>query len=162
MPAFCLSPLLSSPLLSSLSLSPLHLEQPGHPGPAWLTGGGSPPGGGLVTLVLHEHQKVSQDSKSHRLHTGCILDFQSWALEVFFNFFTYKKWFFAFFIKLIWLGGGFLNRTGAEIGYELEKKYKNHFLLLKISKIPSSVNFGRAEICFASGSEGELVNLKWR
>ena len=34
-----------------------------------------------------------------------------------FNFFIYKKWFFAFFIKLIWLGVGFLNRTGAEIGY---------------------------------------------
>ena len=42
---------------------------------------------------------------------------QSWALSVFFNFFNNKKWFFAFFIKLIWLGVGFLNRTGAEIGY---------------------------------------------
>ena len=39
---------------------------------------------------------------------------------------------FAFFIKFIWLGGGFLNRTGAEIGYLLDKKCtKNHFLLLK-------------------------------
>ena len=28
-----------------------------------------------------------------------------------------KKWFFAFFIKLIWLGVGFLNRTGAEVGH---------------------------------------------
>ena len=36
---------------------------------------------------------------------------QSWALPVFFNFFTNKKWFFAFFIKLIWLGVGFLNRS---------------------------------------------------
>ena len=42
---------------------------------------------------------------------------QSWALEVYFNFFTNKKWFVAFFIKLIWLGVGFLNKTGAEIGY---------------------------------------------
>ena len=36
---------------------------------------------------------------------------QSWALPVFFNFFNSKHWIFAFFIKLIWLGGGFLNRT---------------------------------------------------
>ena len=42
---------------------------------------------------------------------------QSWALSVFLIFFTSKKWYFAFFIKLIWLGVGFLNRTGAEIGY---------------------------------------------
>ena len=42
--------------------------------------------------------------------------FQSWALSVFFNFFYNKKWVFAFFIKLIWLGVGFLNRTGGEIG----------------------------------------------
>ena len=41
---------------------------------------------------------------------------ESWALPVFFNFFTNKKWFFPFFIKLIWLGVGFLNRTGTEIG----------------------------------------------
>ena len=33
------------------------------------------------------------------------------------NFFTNKKWFFAFFTKLIWQGVGFWNRTGAEIGY---------------------------------------------
>ena len=40
---------------------------------------------------------------------------QSWALSVFFNFFNSKKWFLAFFIKLIWLGVGFFNKTGAEI-----------------------------------------------
>ena len=28
------------------------------------------------------------------------------------------------FIKLIWLGVGFLNWTGAEMGYQLDKKYK--------------------------------------
>ena len=39
---------------------------------------------------------------------------QSWALSVFLNFFNSKKLFVAFFIKLIWLGMGFLNRTGAE------------------------------------------------
>ena len=49
---------------------------------------------------------------------------QSWALEVFLNFFNNKNLFFAFFIKLIWLGVGFSNKTGAEIGYQLFKKYK--------------------------------------
>ena len=42
---------------------------------------------------------------------------QSWALSVFLNVFNNKKWFFSSFIKWIWLGVGFLNRTGAEIGY---------------------------------------------
>ena len=41
---------------------------------------------------------------------------------VFFNFFNNNKRFFAFFIKLIRKGVGFLNRTGAEIGYCLDKK----------------------------------------
>ena len=35
----------------------------------------------------------------------------------YFLIFSKKKNFFAFIIKLIWLGEGFLNRTGAEIGY---------------------------------------------
>ena len=43
--------------------------------------------------------------------------FQSWALSVFFNIFNNKKLFLAFFIKVTWLGVGFLNRTGAEIVY---------------------------------------------
>ena len=43
-------------------------------------------------------------------------DNQSWALSVFLNFFNTKKWF-CIFIKLIWLGVDFLNRTGAGIGY---------------------------------------------
>ena len=34
-----------------------------------------------------------------------------------FNLYNNKKLFFAVFIKLIWLGVGFLNRTGAEIVY---------------------------------------------
>ena len=42
---------------------------------------------------------------------------QTWALEVFLNFFNNKKWFLAYFIKLIWLGVGFLNRICAEIVY---------------------------------------------
>ena len=62
------------------------------------------------------------------VHCGCI-DIQSWALEVFLNFFNNKKLFFAFLIKLIWLGVGFLNRTGAEIGYWLDKKCKKMILL---------------------------------
>ena len=57
------------------------------------------------------------------------------ALSVFFNFFNNKKWFFAFFIKFIWLGVGFLNGTGAEIGYYLYKKcQKSLFIIEKIKK----------------------------
>ena len=69
---------------------------------------------------------------------------QSWALEVFFNFFNNKKLFFAFFIKLIWLGVGFLNRTGAKIGYYLYKKKcnQNHFLFVKKFK-----NTEGAQLC---------------
>ena len=48
---------------------------------------------------------------------GLQLSDQSWALSVFFYFFKSKQWIFAFFVKLIWLGVGFLNRSGAEIGY---------------------------------------------
>ena len=41
----------------------------------------------------------------------------------------------AFFIKLIWLGVGFLNRSGAEIGYKLDKKWKKIiFFIEKIKK----------------------------
>ena len=58
------------------------------------------------------------------------------------NFFNNKKWFFAFFVKLIWLGVGFLNRAGSEIGNRnLIKNAKNHFYYwknLKIPKVPSS------------------------
>ena len=67
---------------------------------------------------------------------------QSWALEVFLDFFNDKKWFFAFFIKLIWLGVFFLNRTGAEIGNQLAQKWKkNYFLLLKKLKNTESAQF---------------------
>ena len=66
-----------------------------------------------------------------------------WALSVFYNFFNNKKDLFVFFIKLIWLGVGFLNRTGGEIGYYLHKKNnKNHFLLLKNKK-----NTESAQLC---------------
>ena len=66
--------------------------------------------------------------------TNWLLRVQSWALSVYFNFFTNKKLFSAFLIKLIWLGVGFLNRTGAEIGYQFDKNWKN----VKIPKVPSS------------------------
>ena len=66
---------------------------------------------------------------------------QSWALSIFLNFFNNKKWFFAFVIKLIWLGVGFLNRTGAEIGYWDDKKCKQIIFYewknVKIPKVPS-------------------------
>ena len=39
------------------------------------------------------------------------------GISVFLNFFNNKKYLFAFFIKLILLAVGFLNRTGSEIGY---------------------------------------------
>ena len=60
----------------------------------------------------------------------------SWAREVFFvHFFNSKISFFAFFIKLIWLGVGFLNRTCAEIGYYLHKTCKKSFFFIgKIKK----------------------------
>ena len=46
---------------------------------------------------------------------GCkkvkIRQFIDYLLSVFLNFFTNKKWFFAFLKKFIWLGVGFLNRV---------------------------------------------------
>ena len=54
-----------------------------------------------------------------------------------------KNDFLAIFIKLIWLGVGFLNRTGAEIGCYLDKKCKKilfyYWKNSKIPKVPSSV-----------------------
>ena len=42
---------------------------------------------------------------------------QTWALSDFLIFSKIKNDCFAFFIKLIWLGVGFLNRIGEETGY---------------------------------------------
>ena len=72
----------------------------------------------------HFAEKVSL-LKMHWGHSACAFAIegesaivsQSWALEVFLSFFNNEKWFFAFFIKLIWPGVGFLNRTGAEMAY---------------------------------------------
>ena len=64
-----------------------------------------------------------QTSTKQQRVEGCVcvftwsLNLQRWALSLFFNFFTNKKWFLASFIKLIWLGVVFLSRNGAEIGY---------------------------------------------
>ena len=70
--------------------------------------------------------------------------YQRWALSVFFIFFNNKKWFFPFFIKLVWLGVGFLNRTGAEVGYWLDKKCKKIIFYdwknSKIPQVPSSAS----------------------
>ena len=38
-------------------------------------------------------------------------------LSVFWIFSIIKKRIFSYFIKIVWLGVGFLNRTGADIGY---------------------------------------------
>ena len=48
---------------------------------------------------------------------------------------------FPFFIKWIWLGVGFLNRTGAELVINLIKNAKSFFIIEKIKKyrVPSSV-----------------------
>ena len=55
----------------------------------------------------------AQVDDAEEVHLVVWFQLQSWALSVFLNF----KWFFAFFIKFIWLGVGFLNTTGAEIDY---------------------------------------------
>ena len=70
---------------------------------------------------------------------------QSWALSGFLNIFNNKKWFFSVFIKLIWLGVGFLNRTGVEIGYYLHKKCNSHFLLAKKFEKSESAQLERSE-----------------
>ena len=57
-----------------------------------------------------------------------------------------KNDFLHFFIKLIWLGVGFLNRTGAEIGYQLDKKCKEIiFYYWKNEKIPEVPSSGVGE-----------------
>ena len=72
----------------------------------------------IVCLLLHVDRisdldrqlvLVAGNEPSQRL--------QSWALAVFLNVFNNKNDLFAFFMKLIWLGVGFLNRTVAEICY---------------------------------------------
>ena len=77
---------------------------------------------------------------------GCVKrvrERQSWALPVFLNFFNNKKWFFAFFIKLIWLGVGILNRTDAKIGNLIKNAKKIIFYYWKNSKIPKVPSYAQ-------------------
>ena len=101
--------------------------------PSWGGGGG---GKGKTSVVLScaylPFRQVWPQPKHFRLRgfdqhsfrwgsrfrsKGQSFNSAEWALSVCFNFFSNKKRFFAFLIKLIWLGVSFLNRTGAEIGY---------------------------------------------
>ena len=67
-------------------------------------------------------------------------------LRYFLIFQQWKLIFFAFFIKLIWLGVDFLNRTGTEIGHR-ELVWKNrYFLFLKKSKNSPSAQFWSQDI----------------
>ena len=78
--------------------------------------------------------KVYVHSVPYCTYIVCIVHFQSWALSVIFKFVN-NKTFFCIFIKLIWLGVGFLNRTGEEIGYWFEKNaIKSFFITEKIKK----------------------------
>ena len=74
----------------------------------------------LVLSLQKNKWPIGLISKTRRQEEASVCNFQGaqrWALEVFFNFLNNKKWLFALFIKVIWLGVGFLNGTGAEIGY---------------------------------------------
>ena len=57
---------------------------------------------------------LRRNGGGHR-EVGHVAELGTFGIFLFFH--QKKNNFFAFFIKLIWLGGGFLNRTGAEIGY---------------------------------------------
>ena len=51
----------------------------------------------------------------------------------------------------MWLGEGILNRTGAEIGYLVDKKWKkNHFLWLKKFKNTESAKLCKSDTIVAS------------
>ena len=75
------------------------------------------------------------------------LGLQSWALEVFFNFFNNKKWFFAFFIKLItyFCTSPIKKKNHSQSNY-LDKNIKNHLLLLKKLKNTSSAQLWLGDI----------------
>ena len=69
--------------------------------------------------VLLELPKVDGDDRWRQQQRGAMrLQFTELGTSGIFSFlFTNKTWFFAFFLKLIWPGVGFLNRIGAEIGF---------------------------------------------
>ena len=72
----------------------------------------------------------------------CQVTARAGHFRYFFYFFNKKKWFLTFFIKLIWLGLGFLNRTGVKICCQLDKKCTRiifyYWKYSKIPKVPSS------------------------
>ena len=74
---------------------------------------------GLNFVTYWDFSLVTFFNKVQKYTCPCLApnDMQSWALSVFFKFFSSKKWLLAFFNMLIWLGVGFLNSLGAEIGY---------------------------------------------
>ena len=82
-----------------------------------------------MCAIVHRHDE----------RTGSTFAAQSWALEVFLNFFNNKKWFFAFFIILITYFCTsrvvFTKLTQSQI--DLKKMQENHFLLLK--KFPKNL-----------------------
>ena len=83
----------------------------------------------IIVLWLYSVKNLSQNL------------LQSWELAVFLHFLMIKIKFFAFLIKLIWLGVDFLNRNGTEIGYRvivlkkyvlsIKKKYRKCPALVK-------------------------------
>ena len=64
----------------------------------------------IVVYINNDRQCVAKSSYSRAGHFRYFLSF------------SIINSFFAFFFKLIWLGVGFLNTTGAEIGCKLDKK----------------------------------------
>ena len=93
----------------------------------------------------------------------------SWALSVFWNFFVslIKNDFLHFYIKLIWLGAGYLKRTGAEIGYLLFKICKIKIIFYHLSlkknkkylKYPTIANVAVMDLKYRSRL---LLNLRCR
>ena len=59
------------------------------------------------------YQTISLTCTLQFVHKNWAAELGTWGIILFFN---NKKWF-SIFVKLIWLGVGFLNRTDAEIGY---------------------------------------------
>ena len=59
----------------------------------------------------------SSTTPGHYLSGWLIHYYRAGHFWYFLNFFNNTKWFFAFIVKVIWLGVGFLNRTAAETGY---------------------------------------------
>ena len=113
----------------------------------------------VLTLYSFRLQvrQVQHDQRKDRGKDGR-RQVQSWALELFLHFFNNEKWFFAFSIKLICLGMGLLNRTGAKIGHWLYKRCKkiifSYWKNEQIAQVPSWLWAGRWTAGAPSGGEG--------